>query len=416
MACERPRWVLLIFSLTVDLTKALVVPAHACSCRQLCRVRPAPIYMNLDADRDRAVVARGKLERSFLQPGTAIEATEQKRAVIAQPSGFGAKKAAPAKGASKGKKKASKARGKVPTRPLSALGAEMKANGVVRINNALSPDLVERLRDFCDKEREEVRAQVDAGTVDMKARFADLVLLDKRCDLLLPLHGPPLEAMHQLLGEGSVLGPLLHELVGDTGVLQELACLTSYPGSEQQPLHPDTPWTPIPSAYTAFIALQDIDEEMGPTVYLPGTQTEEAHNAFFGGDLSVAADNSGIRRPPPNEEFLRSRPVKLGLLKAGDLALYNQQTLHCGSANESPRTRHIFYISVKNPLSQPKACASIRPDLNNKLTMRDMRDELAALKAADTSSGDPNGGSGLFAKLDALDAARAREPSGSGVA
>ena len=65
-------------------------------------------------------------------------------------------------------------------------------------------------------------------------------------------------------------------MVGEAGVLQELACLTSEPGSAQQPLHPDTPWTPIPSAYTAFIALQDVDVEMGPTLYLPGTQTKEA--------------------------------------------------------------------------------------------------------------------------------------------
>ena len=48
---------------------------------------------SLDADRDAATIARGKIERSYLQPGAEIVATEQKRAVIAQPSGFGAKKA-----------------------------------------------------------------------------------------------------------------------------------------------------------------------------------------------------------------------------------------------------------------------------------------------------------------------------------
>ena len=141
-------------------------------------------------------------------------------------------------------------------RPLSALATELKASGVVRIDGALSPALVEELREFVDAERVQATADVKAGRCDQKARFADLVLLDKRCDLLLPLHGPPIAALQELLGEGSVLGPLQQEVVGEAGVLQELACLTSEPGSAQQPLHPDTPWTPIPSAYTAFIALR----------------------------------------------------------------------------------------------------------------------------------------------------------------
>ncbi|EOD05302.1 hypothetical protein EMIHUDRAFT_198946 [Emiliania huxleyi CCMP1516] len=306
----------------------------------------------LEAERNKATARRGVMERSFLQPGTALVALEQKRA--ANPIGFGAKAAA----AQVKKKKKTRTKGSR-ARPLSALATELKASGVVRIDGALSPALVEELREFVDAERVQATADVKAGRCDQKARFADLVLLDKRCDLLLPLHGPPIAALQELLGEGSVLGPLLQEVVGEAGVLQELACLTSEPGSAQQPLHPDTPWTPIPSAYTAFIALQDVD----------------AHTSFFGGDLSLG--NAGVRRPPIPEEFLRSREVKLGLLKAGDLALYNQQTLHCGSANES----------------------------------RD-KDELAALNGRRTRV-DEGGGRGLFGKLDEVDALEVRDTEGA---
>ena len=49
------------------------------------------------------------------------------------------------------------------------------------------------------------------------------------------------------------------------------------PGSKQQPLHPDTPWTETPPLYAAFIALQDVALEMGPTLYLPGTHTKEVY-------------------------------------------------------------------------------------------------------------------------------------------
>merc|ERR1719291_415542 len=151
------------------------------------------------------------------------------------------------------------------------------------------------------------------------------------------------------------------EVVGGAGIIQELACVISDPGSQQQPLHPDTPWTPVPASYTAFVALQDVDEDMGPTIYLPGTHTQEAHTAFFGGDIERGRDLHGFRKPPVPEEFLRSRQVALGTLKAGDLALYNQQMLHCGSANESDRTRRQFYVTVRNPDVPLRAVKSIRP-------------------------------------------------------
>ena len=73
----------------------------------------------------------------------------------------------------------------------------------------------------------------------------------------------------------------------------------------------------------------------GPTVFLPGTHTKAAHTEFYGGDLAAARETNGVRTAPVAEEFLRGRPVALGLLKIGDLACYNQQVLHCGSANES---------------------------------------------------------------------------------
>ena len=66
-------------------------------------------------------------------------------------------------------------------------------------------------------------------------------------------------------------------------MLQEIACLISEPGSRTQPLHPDTPYTSSPPLYAAFVALQDIDIEMGPTVYLPGTQTREVRLTPFRG-------------------------------------------------------------------------------------------------------------------------------------
>ena len=88
----------------------------------------------------------------------------------------------------------------------------------------------------------------------IESRFANLVLLSNRCDLLLPLRGPVVAALEELLGAGSVLGELLEEIVGPDAVFNELACLISEPGSKQQPIHPDTPYTPRPPLFAAFVA------------------------------------------------------------------------------------------------------------------------------------------------------------------
>ena len=368
------------------------------------------MQISLQDDRDRAVVARGKLERSCLQEGTALEPTEQRGAINPDAGagfgggGGGAAAASASKKKAGGKKKAAgkKAPAKKTKSGLpsfkSAMAAEMKKNGVVRIDGALSPETVEKLREFVDAERVRCTEGVAKGHVAKEERFANLVLLDKRCDLLMPLHGPVLDALDELLGEGSVVGPLL-EITGADGYLQELACLISEPGSEQQPLHRTRRHGDALRIHRLHRAARR-HHRHGTTVYLPGTQTEECHKTFFGGDLAIAHDPRGVRRPPVPEEFLKSRPVKLGLLKAGDCALYNQQTLHCGSANQSDRTRRQFYISVRNPNVDAKTQASIRPSFLKGLPLADMRAELKALKA---------GGGGLFAKLDERDAAVVRQ-------
>lgn len=456
--------------------------------------------IGLRAEADSAVAARGTHEHALLQPGEPLVATKQRRGG-ASAGGFGAQGGKDARGAKDGSGgksgkagkagKAGASAGAVRGRPRSAstLFDEMQRNGVVRIDGALRPDTVTQLRAAVDSERARAEAEVeDGGAFDRTDRFADLVLLENRCDLLMPLRGAVVTALHELLGDGAVLGDLLEELVGEQGVFNELACLISEPGARQQPLHPDTPWTPRPPLYAAFVALQataanplwpgcpaarissppatpasggqcraaatptpdththltqartrahspitsrthpstlrrrlrdcrrlaaglypphaylphfppsqDIDLDMGPTIFLPGTHTKEAHTAFYGGFLEAGRDKMGLRIPPIPEDFLRSCPVRLSTLRAGDVALYNQQVLHCGSANRSPdRVRRQFYVSFRDAtVANVEARASIRPALRGKLTLGEVRAELRGRKA---------GGGGVFEALDAADA------------
>ena len=356
----------------------------------------------LQADLDRAVETRAAKEGALLQPGAELVAIKQKGArSSATGSGFsGGAKAAPAK-KKKGAKGATKKVAAAAKTTGSALAKELRKSGVVRIDGGLKPETADTLREFVDAERQRCSAEVEAGTRKSEARFANLVLLSNRCDLLLPLHGPVITALHELLGAGSVLGDLLEEIVGPKAIFNEVACLISEPSSKRQPIHPDTPYTSTPPLYAAFVALQDVDIEMGPTVYLPGTHTKEEHTAFYGGDLDRGRDTTGQRQSPIAEEYLASKEVKLGLLKKGDVALYNQQVLHCGSANDSDRIRRQFYISVRDPTVKGVAARpSIRPAFRGKITLGEMRAELKALGGAESREG-----GGLFHKFDEADQA-----------
>ena len=274
----------------------------------------------LRKDQDQAIIARGIKERACLQQGAALVSVKQRGGVSGGGMGGGMGGGGMGGGASKAKAKAkAKATKKTPSAvgARSALAKEMASNGVVRIDAALSPETADALRAFVDAEKLRAEEEVARGTHAFDTRFADLVLVSNRSDFLLPLRGVVIDALQELLGEGSVLGPLIEELMGSEGVLQEVACLISYPGSEQQPLHPDTPYSNPPSLYASFIALQDVDEQMGPTLFLPGTHTKAAHAAFYGGDLIAARETNGVRTAPVAEAFLRSRPVALGLLNKG---------------------------------------------------------------------------------------------------
>ena len=61
------------------------------------------------------------------------------------------------------------------------------------------------------------------GRARVGERFANLVLLSNGSDLLLPLAGPLLDALQELLGEGCALGSLLEEVVGRDAAFNEIA-------------------------------------------------------------------------------------------------------------------------------------------------------------------------------------------------
>lgn len=123
-----------------------------------------------------------------------------------------------------------------------------------------------------------------------------------------------------------------------------------------------------PPLFAAFIATQDITEEMGPTLFLPGTQLPSLMRAKFD-DIST------------RQEMIAEYPTpKAALLKAGDLAIFDMRCLHVGQANrpDSGMCRVLFNLTFRNPAADEPIGyeGSIRPHYFESFTLGGIQREL----------------------------------------
>jgi hypothetical protein len=251
----------------------------------------------------------------------------------------------------------------------------LRQDGVVRLNGALSAQTAATLRADVLERRARALTAIEDGD-DWRQYFADVLLKSNRCDLLLPLKGSRAvqTALRELLVGSTSVSSALLTLLGDDATFYELAALISEPGSPRQPVHPDNPHQEHPPLLTCFVALQDIRSSMGPTIFLPKTNTAAAHAEF---------DDIFQR-----DTMLSERPSVVALLNAGDASLFDSRTIHCGGANDLDEgaTRALFYFSFRNPCATLPIgnVGSIMPDMKL-ITLREVRTKLAALSDDDIS-------------------------------
>ena len=122
-------------------------------------------------------------------------------------------------------------------------------------------------------------------------------------------------------------------MLGEDPELFELSALISDRGAPRQPVHPDTGFTPQTALLTAFVALQEVTPDLGPTFFLAGTHTRAAHERFNG-------------EPGEKLQLLRSSPRRIGTLPAGAATLFDSRLLHGGGENAQGR-RVLFYFTFK---------------------------------------------------------------------
>jgi ectoine hydroxylase-related dioxygenase (phytanoyl-CoA dioxygenase family) len=290
---------------------------------------------------------------------------------------------APAKKKSKKKKNAAVSnKPKDPSAPTFI--RELKQEGVVRVNHALSASTADLLRADILERRDRAYDAVAEGE-DWRQYFADVLLKSNRCDLLLPLKGSHLvqTALRELLADTSTLSKVLSSTLTDDAQLYELATLISEPGSPRQPVHPDNPYQQYPPLLTCFIALQDVTEEMGPTIFLPKTHTKGAHDQF---------DDITFHDVSNRDNLLKETPNVAAQLNSGDVAVFDSRTMHCGGANtmNGGSTRALLYMSFRNPSATESIgnVGSIMPDIEP-ITLGKLRKRLDKMKGGDASSFDP---------------------------
>jgi ectoine hydroxylase-related dioxygenase (phytanoyl-CoA dioxygenase family) len=252
----------------------------------------------------------------------------------------------------------------------------LKEEGVVRIDNVLDQALADNIHKRVYEMHAESEQLVKDGSLQELERYAQVLLKENRSDMTIPIGQEAwvANALESIILKSPV-GMTLANLIGKDAILYELSCMMSFPNSNRQVVHPDTPCNAQnePVLYTCFVALQDITLDMGPTTFLPRTHNPAMHDKFA--DETKPIDGTGSCFP--KDDLLQTQPSVVGLLPKGSCAIYDSRLLHCGGANISQKSRALFYFSFQNPkilnVGNPP---SIRKDLIGKWNLKQMQSEL----------------------------------------
>ena len=153
-------------------------------------------------------------------------------------------------------------------------------------------------------------------------------------------------------------------------MLVELSVLATEKGADRQVLHPDVAYdAPHETLYSVFIALQDVTQDMGPTLFVLNSHDKQTHDQL-----------PKTKWTEKEFDVLRTKRAVEALLKKGDAVLYNARAFHQGSENTSGRrallAAHVSKTSPvhPNPTRRNKECLwSIREDVfRRQITAKDL--------------------------------------------
>ena len=227
------------------------------------------------------------------------------------------------------------------TEPGLACGVLVR-DGVVRVNNVLSSaSCLACSSDIDASLAVAVAAGSDHYVPDRSTGFGNVDASGLRWDMYLDGEADPhAAALTELLGLSTPLDVLFEALFqGRDAAVHEFASLISDGGAESQRVHSDTMWQASGcSTFTCFVALQDITTDMGPTHFIRGSHTQDAHQ----------------RLRHTRDDFLADSLYCRAGLKRGDAVVMDSRLCHTGAANVSnvagiSQRRTLLYFTLLNP-------------------------------------------------------------------
>ena len=184
----------------------------------------------------------------------------------------------------------------------------LNEDGVVRLVSILPGDLCDRLLESINSS---LAKEIELGNeLTRETGFGNVHSRDYRWDVYLRNEGVYKEALgHMLGGDTCVLSRLFSSLFGgEDAEFHEFSALISDPGAVSQPIHPDSVYTERAPLYTVFIALQDVEPDMGATIFLPRTNTAHYHDQHN-------------KKPDEKIEFLATCEYRQCLARKGDAVI-----------------------------------------------------------------------------------------------
>lgn len=230
---------------------------------------------------------------------------------------------------------------------MGILTDEQKAafarDGVLVVEDAVAPDLLERLRaDFDRWVAESQHHDKPYGvTVDGRPRF-DLEPADGDKPARLRRVQAPTEvsdAYYEAMAD-SRMTDMVAELIGPDIKLHHTKINSKLPGARTEvKWHQDFPYTPHSNAdlVTALLMVDDVTEENGPLAVAPGSHKGPIYSLWHDGVFTGAVDAQA--------ESEMKKTARLCTGKAGSVCLMHTRLAHGSEPNLSDKPRTLF-ISV----------------------------------------------------------------------
>ena len=243
---------------------------------------------------------------------------------------------------------------------------DFERDGVETFENVISESVCKKLCESCD---EMLSKSLKMTESLQKCVLDDIKSPSKRYSLRLsPKDEIVSEALTSLVKS---LSPFLSKYVGADALLYELSVIISDSGSRAQQFHSDTQILGRSKKdallLTVFVALQNVEENMGPTLLYPRTHTRQFHELYFGKKTSNATSQLAALGTVPSQTSMT--------LSRGSGFAMNSRLLHCGGANVSKSSRRrllcVSFLDTKGNVPYGST-ASLLDEFKNKIRLRDI--------------------------------------------